>query len=135
MAGFFKISQRASIALHALTILANSQGRVRSSKDMALFLNESEAHMSKVLQRLGKAGFVGAMRGPNGGFFLKRPAKDISLLNIYEAMEGPVKETKCLLDRKVCASDCMFGDLVIRVDREVKKYMSEKTLNQCGIIM
>ena len=135
MAGYFKISQRASIALHAMAILASDEQGIKSSREMAAFLEESETHVAKVMQSLARAGLVSSMRGPNGGFRLKRRARDISLLEVYEAIEGPIEECKCLMAKKVCKGQCMLGGLLPRIDNEVKQYMADAKLNECTIEM
>lgn len=44
---------------------------------------------------LRKAGLVTAMRGARGGFVLERSPSDISVLEVVEALEGPLKPTAC----------------------------------------
>lgn len=94
-------------------------------------LNVSEAHLSKVLQRLTRAGFVKPTRGPKGGYQLSRPGNEIYLLDIYEAIEGPLEPSECLLGVRVCPEgQCILGELLSVVNAEVKSYLSEKTLSE-----
>ncbi|MBC8105821.1 MAG: Rrf2 family transcriptional regulator [Anaerolineae bacterium] len=55
-------------------------------------------YLRKVLQRLTRARLVASERGRGGGFRLARPADRITLLNIVEAIEGPVDEAAFLGD-------------------------------------
>ena len=55
-------------------------------------------YLRKVLQRLSRARLVASERGRGGGFRLARPAERITLLNIVEAIEGPVDEAAFLGD-------------------------------------
>lgn len=129
MSNIVKISQAASMALHAMVFLASEPDRVVPSKEVASTLGGSEAHLCKVMQRLAKAGLVSSTRGPKGGFVLKRGPRYIRLLEIFEAMEGPLEETNCLLGRPICrGGNCIFGDLLRDVDRQAKEYLSKRSL-------
>ncbi len=58
--------------------------------------------LAKILQKLVKAKIVRSYRGVKGGFSLARQARDISLLDVLEAIEGKVCMNICLYDRKRC---------------------------------
>ena len=47
-------------------------------------------YLLKILQQLVRANVLRSKRGPRGGFSLARPTKKISMLNIIEAVEGPI---------------------------------------------
>lgn len=51
----------------------------------------------KILESLAKTGLVKSYRGAGGGFTLGRPAEDISLRHVIEAVEGPLALNQCLL--------------------------------------
>lgn len=81
MSSFVHISDATSLAIHALICLSvESKQDRRTTWAMAETLGVSEAHLGKVLQRLGKLGFVRARRGPGGGFNLARAPGEINLL-------------------------------------------------------
>jgi Rrf2 family protein len=83
-----------------------------------------------VLQRLSRAGFVSSVRGPAGGFELLKPADEVSLLEIYEAIEGPLGDVDCLFPSRICESGrCILGNLLGDVDREVRSYLSETMIS------
>ncbi len=58
--------------------------------------------LAKILQKLVKAKIVRSYRGVKGGFSLARQSRDISLLDVLEAIEGKVCMNICLYDRKRC---------------------------------
>jgi len=70
MSNILRISEAASIALHAMIILASKQEELVSVKDIASQLEISGNHLSKVLQRLVKAELVISIKGSKGGFKL-----------------------------------------------------------------
>lgn len=131
MAKVWKISDAAAIAFHAITMLAALEGRMLTTRQIANVLKVSEAHLSKVLQRLTKAGLVAATRGPKGGFKLARPSEEINLLEVYEAIEGPLIPTKCLLGKPVCdGQNCIMGNLMDDINNLAGDYLSGTKLSQ-----
>lgn len=120
-----KISEAASLALHTMVYLAAHKGRIVTTHEIAERLGVSKDHLSKVLQRLAKAGYVTSIRGPKGGFEIGLEGDDVPLLKIYELIEGPLRPTECLLKLKVCkGDDCILGGLVQKIDAEFEDYMS-----------
>lgn len=121
MAGsVLKISEAASIALHALTILAKNQDKLVSVKEIAEYLEVSSNHLSKVMQRLTKAGYIESIKGFKGGFRLLVNPSDVSFLEIYETFDGKIKNTSCLLSKDECKQNCIFGELILSINSQVK---------------
>jgi len=66
---------------------------------------------------------------PQGGFRLAKPAGRIRLLTIYEAIEGPMGAPQCLLAKQICEGrDCVLGELVQRINQEIRDYLQGATL-------
>ena len=55
-----------------------------------------KSFLGKIFQNLSKSGLVGSARGSGGGFYLTRPASEISVLEILESIEGPIALQRCL---------------------------------------
>lgn len=129
MSSALKISEAVSIALHATALMAANSGRLISTREIACGLNVSGAHLSKVLQWLSVACIVASTRGPGGGSKLVRHPKKISLLNVYEAIEGKLSYNHCLFCTAICdRKKCVFGKLLCEVDDGVKKYLRRTKL-------
>jgi Rrf2 family protein len=79
------------------------------------------ALLAKIFQQFAKVGLVSSCRGAGGGFKLGRPAEDISLLEIIEAVEGPIMLNRCLLAEGTCGRDAVCT--VHPVWREVQESM------------
>jgi Rrf2 family protein len=58
--------------------------------------------LAKILQKLVKAKIVRSYRGVKGGFSLARQAREISVLEVLEAIEGKMALNICLVDRRSC---------------------------------
>ncbi|MCW2277596.1 RrF2 family transcriptional regulator [Heliophilum fasciatum] len=129
MAGAIRITEATSLALHGLTMLAGTEKAVLSVREMAQEMAASEAHLAKVLQRLVKAGLVRSGRGPTGGFSLAKPKEEINLLDIYEAMEGPLI-SGCYLNHTECMfAECIFGNMLDQLTKEFRNYLASRDLN------
>ncbi len=127
--GLVRTSEAATLALHATAIMASSPESHVTAAVMADGLSASEAHLAKVLQRLAKAGVVTGTRGPGGGFQLTRPAKDISLREVYEAIEGRLQVERCMVGKPLCNKlDCPLGSLFARLSDDVLKTLGRTTL-------
>ena len=124
MSSPLRVSEAASLALHSVVLLAANGQEVLSTREMAQALEVSEAHLSKVLQRLSKEGLVRSIRGPRGGFVLGRPADETTLLEVYEAIEGPLVPSKCLFDTPICSGEkCILGGALESVHRQLREYL------------
>ena len=131
MPTILRISEAASLAIHAMIVLASSPGAPLSSARIADGLHCSRAHLSKVLQRLVKSALLRSLRGPGGGFALARPADQVTLLEIYEAIEGPLEPTGCLLGTPVCGRrECALAGLLRTVGAQAALYLSETPLSR-----
>lgn len=124
MSTALRISEATSLAMHTMGVLGGTAAEALTTAQIASRLGVSQAHLSKVLQRLGRAGLVHSVRGPGGGFALARPAGEISLLSVYEAVEGPLSFSNCLLDQPKCGSGaCILGGLVASVNQQFSDYL------------
>ena len=70
--------------------------------DIAKNQDIPETYLAKIFQDLGKAGLVRSHRGAKGGFCLARPAAEITLRQVIEALQGPISLNRCLDIRDSC---------------------------------
>ncbi len=78
------------------------QKRVVLARDIADAQDIPESFLRKILQKLVCKGLISSYRGAKGGFVLSKPPEQITLLEIIEAVEGPVLLNKCVL----CLGEC-----------------------------
>lgn len=127
MATLFRFSEAASLALHAVVYLACREGEVVKVREMAAAFRASDAHMSKVCQRLTRHGLLRTHRGKHGGFTLGRAAGRIRLVDVYVAIEGPVKLRPCLFRGRSCGGppghDCLFGRKIMGLEAQFLRYL------------
>lgn len=98
------------IALRHLTVVAadasahlNPTGRASASaKDIADAYGVPLPLLSKVLQKLARAGILASEQGTNGGYRLARDASKISALEVIRAIDGPIILTQCFTEHQDC---------------------------------
>ncbi|MFC1511731.1 RrF2 family transcriptional regulator [Candidatus Latescibacterota bacterium] len=130
MADFFMVSDAGSLALHAVIMIAARSDRPVKIRDIASVFTFSEAHLAKVLSRLVRAGIVTATRGPSGGYRLAKRADDITLHDIYRAVEGEMSQNRCMFRISVCdGSGCPLGTFFNRLSREVEEKLKQTHLS------
>jgi Rrf2 family protein len=129
MSKIISLSEAASIAIHSMVLIASAKGSLNVIS-ISERTGASKHHVAKILQRLVKEGFLSSTRGPSGGFVLKIPAGNITLLNIYESIEGKLDEVSCPVNNPVCTfQKCLMGNIVSKMTQEFKTYMSSQTLS------
>jgi Rrf2 family protein len=131
MANLVRISEAASLGLHTMALLAKRQDRRWTNQELAETLGASVHHLAKVMQRLVRNGLVRSAVGPQGGFQLAKPPSRIKLMDIYQAIEGPLAEPGCLLGKPICdGKDCLLGEVVQKLEREIRGHLATTTLSK-----
>jgi Rrf2 family protein len=82
-----RLSARADYALRAAIELAAAQGHV-TAEQLAHAQNIPGKFLETILTHLRRSNIVRSQRGPDGGFWLARPASEISLADIIRAIDG-----------------------------------------------
>jgi Rrf2 family protein len=99
-----KLTRAASYALQAVAYMANhkkGKGDIPiASHKIAEERKIPERFLLKVLKPLVSADILLSIKGPNGGYRLARPASDITMLEVVEAVDGPIRGTAPLNPRE-----------------------------------
>jgi len=97
-----RVTKLTDYATLVLATLAAAPGRVHSAAELAELAGLELPTVSKVLKPLAHAGLVTGFRGASGGYKLARPAQDIPLIEIVEAIEGKLGLTECSGEHSTC---------------------------------
>lgn len=98
-----KISAKGKYGLKAMIDLAlNSNGNSVSLKSIAERQSIPEAYLEQLIAHLKKANLVNSIRGVNGGYFLAKQSKDITVGEILKALEGSMALVGCIDDSITC---------------------------------
>jgi len=88
--------------------------------------------LEQVIRSLRQNGFIKSYRGFNGGYQLARAASDITLLEVVEAIHGPIEITPCLEEPPDCdlMSECAAHEVWARIDDSIKRALGAVTFDK-----
>jgi Rrf2 family protein len=124
----FNLSEAATIALHSLAIISNTEERLNVNK-LAEKTKFSKNHLAKIMNILVRHNYLSSERGPYGGFILNPEAREVSLFEILEAIEGKIEVFQCTITCGNCYFDkCLFGEHPKTFTTEFVSYLKNKTV-------
>jgi Rrf2 family protein len=89
-------------------------------------------YLLKIMPSLIKAGIIRSVRGSGGGYALARSLETISLLDIIEAVEGPILLNRCLINPDFCSRDaasfCTVHQALADVQQKLRGELSSYTI-------
>jgi Rrf2 family protein len=118
-----RLTSAADYAIRAMIHLAClPDGGVALRAEIADAQNIPTSFMAKILRSLVRARLLRSSRGVHGGFTLARPASEINMLEIVEAIEGPISLTECTPASSGCAwsTDCPASPVWYRVQESMR---------------
>ena len=91
------------------------------------------AYLEQIVGKLRRAGLLEGVRGPAGGYRLAKPADQITVIDILEAVDDPLEKASCDKNRAVCdgEGECITFDLWESLNEEIRRFLkgiSLKTL-------
>jgi len=129
MSRLVHISEAASLAIHSLALIASSKVRLNAKK-IAEILHVSQNHLAKILQVLAKNEYLTSNRGPGGGFILKKNADEVSMLEVYQLIEGNVDCQFCgIADNNCPFISCIFGGKPDQLTNEFVEYLTNTKIS------
>ena len=109
MAHPLQISRRTEYGLRAMLYLASKpQSAVVPFREIAVRMDVPQDFLAKILKKLVKERLAVSSRGARGGYSLGRPASAISMLDVIEAVEGPVQVNLCTDVGDTAHDGCAF---------------------------
>jgi len=129
----------AEYALHSLLILATSEAPI-SVVDLARFQQLPERYLAKVFTRMKDARLVVGIEGIAGGFSLARPAEDIRVVEVLDAVDPDRKLFACAEIRRNCAlfaetppewataGSCRIDLFMTEAERTLRDFLASKTI-------
>jgi Rrf2 family iron-sulfur cluster assembly transcriptional regulator len=120
-----KVTKSAGYALHALMYMVRHSTQLPVT---AVTVAKAEGipsdYLAKIFQQLAKANFVKAIRGRKRGYVFARPPEEISLLELFEAIEGGPLFDDCFLRHCECGGTpeiCRIFSIWTDATRQIKK--------------
>ncbi len=125
------ISKSAGYAVHGLGYLvSNPTEEPVQIAEIAKYQNVSKTYLAKIFQQLATASIVVGQRGATGGYLLGKHPSSITLLDIVEAVDGPVLSRHCCLGIFGCPikSQCKVLDVFVEANKRFMDYLRSMTL-------
>jgi Rrf2 family protein len=99
-------------------------------KDIAMRQGISLKYLDHILSSLRKAGLIKNVRGKGGGYSLTRPAEQITLCEIIEAVEGSLAPVECVDNPDYCKKigSCSAHDVWIKVRESIEDVLRNTSL-------
>ena len=91
-----ELTKKTDLAFQAMSMIAEADGERVTGADLADQLDISSQYLPHVMAPLTKRGWISSVSGPHGGYTLSTDLDDVTLLDLIEAVEGPVDDTRCL---------------------------------------
>jgi len=127
-----EISRRTDYGIRLILDLAGlPDGKRASTLEIAERQNIPAPFLAKIISQLSLSGLVATHRGAGGGVMLARPAAEINLLQVIEALDGPVRLNRCVVDPGMCSQDqtCPVHRVWARVQDHLVTALYETTFD------
>jgi len=100
-----QITRQADYAVRAVLHLSRTGDQRTPTSSIAEEQKIPPSFLAKIISQLSIAGLLHTSRGARGGVTLAREPKDITLLEVIEAIDGPIQLNECVGDNGTCAFD------------------------------
>ena len=127
-----EISRRTDYGIRVIMDLTTLPESARAStQEIAARQNIPAPFLAKIVSRLSLSGLVITYRGAGGGVSLARPASEISLLHVIEALDGPVRLNRCVIEPSACPRDehCPVHHIWAKAQSELTSLLSDTTFD------
>lgn len=118
-----QLTRQGDYAARAVIYLAKHQ--LANIKEVATEQQVPQEYLAKIVQKLVAAGIISSQRGKGGGISLAKPPENISLLEVIEAVEGPVVLNRCLIRPNECPRDafCSIHGELAKIQHSLRKQL------------
>lgn len=126
------LSNTCKYAIRAVIYLAlySSDEKKAGIKEISSKLDIPTPFLGKILQLLAKHNTLNSSKGPHGGFSLKKPANDISIMEIIEIIDGTDSFEVCVIRTTRCSYDapCSLHDKISPLRSKLKSIYKTETI-------
>lgn len=131
-----QMTRQIDYAIRCLLYLSQHPNEVKVVDEIARAKSIPKVFLAKILQKLSRAGIVRSYRGVKGGYELTKKPRNISLLDVIKAIEGPVAMNICAIDKKLCnlSNTCSVHPVWVKLredtERKLRAYSFERLLKE-----
>ena len=130
----FRLSKKADYGLIALKHLAMHADESISAREIAAHYHIPAELLAKVLQKLDRKGLLVSQQGMNGGYVLARDPARISIVDVVEALEGPISITPCeKADDCQQLQTCSVRDPLLKIKAKVVRILGDTSIHELAM--
>ncbi len=109
----------------------HGNGETVPIKDVAERQNLSQRYLSQLATLLKNAQLLKSVWGMHGGYKLARPGREITILEVVEAIEGPISIIDCIIDDHQCdrTEFCNCHELWMDVNDGIREKLGSRTID------
>lgn len=128
-----RLSTAAELAVRGILVLAEEYGQGPVTLDTVCARRDlPKQYLVKIFSSLTKADLITPIRGKKGGYLLARDPAGISVLEVVEAVEGPIALNLCQFEVPKCdEKDCPLRPVWTKLQKIVRKELGAVTLDDC----
>ena len=130
----FRLSKKADYGLIALKHLAMHADESISAREIAAQYHIPAELLAKVLQKLARKGLLVSQHGMNGGYVLARDPARISIVDVVEALEGPISIPPCEKgDDCQQLQTCSVRDPLLKIKAKVVRILGDTSIYELAM--
>ena len=122
-----KLSTRTRYGIRAVLELAENYGQgPLQLKSIAKRQDISVIYLEQIMTILKSGNFIGAIRGPRGGYMLVKAPNQIKPSEVFDCLEGPVTTVECVENKNYCARsvDCVAKNLWMQINEAIRNVLN-----------
>lgn len=127
-----EISRRTDYGVRVILDLANLQdGERASTQEIAERQSIPAPFLAKIVSQLSTSGLLETYRGAGGGVVLARPPSEINLLDVIEALDGPIRLNRCVIEPDNCPREdkCPVHAIWMEAQRDLTRVLTSVTFD------
>ena len=130
------VTRETDYAIRCVLYLARDFDQISSVGEIAQRMNIPKSFLAKILQRLVREGIVESIRGMKGGFRLLRRPDDITLLEVFTAMQGVAPVNTCAIDKRRCrmSAACAVHSIWAEIRSDVERRLSAQKISSLAAL-
>lgn len=129
------IKRKTDYAIRSILYFCEKKNRMADVNEIARKKLIPKIFLAKILQRLSKKGIVKSSKGKGGGFYLLKDPSSLTLMEVIEAMQGPISINLCAIDKRKCklSNVCTVHPVWVNLRKEIEKKFKRITFKELVI--
>jgi len=128
-----KLTKKTDYALMAINFMAcQKEDSVANTRTISEIYNIPLELLAKILQTLAKKGIITSQNGPKGGYTLAKDASLITMGEVIQAIEGPIRIVRCNDGDKMClqVERCTLRSPLRKIESKIVDLLDKMTIDQ-----